>query len=83
MTEANKKSLSFVLRLWAENVASPTGNACWRASLDDARTGQRRGFASLEQLFVFLMEATRAAESPSPPPAASPGAPASTPPDTR
>ena len=67
MTEANKKSLSFILRLWAEGAATADGAACWRASLDDARTGQRRGFASLEQLFVYLMEATRAAESALPP----------------
>lgn len=28
----------------------------WRASLEDLRTGERLGFASLEQLFVYLME---------------------------
>jgi hypothetical protein len=41
---------SYLLRLWK---AEQTG---WRASLEDARTGERIGFANLEQLFVFLME---------------------------
>jgi len=74
MTESTRKSLSFILRLWAEGAAPADGAACWRASLDDPRTGQRRGFASLEQLFVYLMEATGAAGS-SPPSAPEPGAP--------
>jgi hypothetical protein len=46
---------SYLLRLW------PTGSGqqrVWRASLEQIRTGERWGFANLEQLFVFLMQRT-------------------------
>jgi hypothetical protein len=46
---------SYLLRLW------PTGSAgqqVWRASLEHVQTGERLGFATLEQLFVFLMQQT-------------------------
>jgi hypothetical protein len=46
-----KKYRSYILRLWCE-----APDRCWRASLEDPRTGKRMGFASLEQLFAFLME---------------------------
>lgn len=42
---------SYLIRLWSE-----TPDRRWQASLEDPRTGQRIGFASLEQLFVYLME---------------------------
>jgi hypothetical protein len=47
-----KKYRSFLLRLWCVD----TADQCWHASLEDPRTGERIGFASLEQLFAFLME---------------------------
>ena len=47
-----KKYRSYLVRLW--RVETP--GQSWRASLEDPRTGQRIGFASLEQLFAFLME---------------------------
>ncbi len=46
-----KQYRSYLLRLWCE---APDRD--WRASLQDPRTGKRFGFASLEQLFAFLME---------------------------
>jgi hypothetical protein len=33
-----------------------TEESNWRASLEDSRTGERIGFANLEQLFAFLLE---------------------------
>ena len=48
-------SRSYILRLWCESEPQ-AGN--WRASLEDPSTGERFGFASLEQLFVFIMERT-------------------------
>ena len=39
---------AFLLRLWREKSG-------WRAAVEDPRTGQRLGFASLEQLFAHLM----------------------------
>ena len=44
---------AYLLRLWR---AAPDQPAAWRASLENTRTGERFGFALLEQLFVFLME---------------------------
>jgi hypothetical protein len=40
---------AFLLRLWPQ----PGG---WRASLEDARSGERLGFASLEDLFAHLLQ---------------------------
>jgi hypothetical protein len=48
----DRKYRSFLLRLWCVD----TANSCWHASLEDPHTGERIGFASLEQLFAFLME---------------------------
>ncbi len=45
---------SFLLRLWRP----PEGDCCWRASLEDARTGRRIGFPGLEELFTVLMQET-------------------------
>ncbi len=47
-----KQYRSYLLRLW--RCESP--DQSWRASLEDSRTGQRIGFATLEQLFAFLMD---------------------------
>ena len=44
---------SFLLRLWCSNAQ---GASCWQASLEEPHTGERIGFADLEQLFMFLME---------------------------
>jgi hypothetical protein len=44
---------SYLLRLWC---AGPANSCYWQASLDDSHTGERIGFASLEELFAFLME---------------------------
>ncbi len=44
---------SYLLRLWRNDSIVSSG---WRASVEDARTGERFGFASLEELFAFLMQ---------------------------
>jgi len=41
----------YLLRLWQAEA-----DGCWHASLEDPRTGERVGFATLEHLFAFLME---------------------------
>ncbi len=51
---------SYVLRLWAIESA---GQRVWRASLQDAHSGERRGFADLAALTAFLAEQTGAAGS--------------------
>ena len=45
--------LSYLLRLWRSE--RPL-NSEWRASLESSETGQRIGFANLEQLFAYLMD---------------------------
>jgi hypothetical protein len=47
-----KKYRVYLLRLWRAETPDPG----WRASLEDPHTGKRIGFASLEQLFTFLMD---------------------------
>lgn len=48
--------LSFLLRLWRVGGEEEAG---WRASLESAQTGERKSFASLDELIVFLQEQTR------------------------
>lgn len=42
-----------LLRLWREGAGGP-----WRASLQDAESGERLGFANLERLFAYLRRLT-------------------------
>jgi hypothetical protein len=45
--------LAYMLRMW--RVEAEDGPV-WRASVESPHTGERRGFASLELLFAFLVE---------------------------
>lgn len=47
--------LSYLLRLWR---AGDAEKPVWRASLESPHTGERRGFASLADLFSFLENET-------------------------
>jgi hypothetical protein len=51
MSELRSRYMAFLLRLW--QVKNEEGLA-WRASLESARTGERHGFASLDELFDVL-----------------------------
>ena len=44
----------YVLRFWEERSRHPDRPGVWRFSLEDPRTGERRGFASLEAVVAFL-----------------------------
>lgn len=44
---------AYLLRIWHAQGADE--NVTWQASLQDAATRQRIGFASLEGLFAFLL----------------------------
>ena len=44
---------SYILRLWRVDQSKADD---WRASLEIPETGKRIGFASLEQLFAYLIE---------------------------
>jgi len=43
--------LAYLLRLWQ---VRDKGQADWRASVENAHTGEQQGFASLAELFTFL-----------------------------
>ncbi len=50
-TQTKAEYRAYMLRLWwVQREQGPT----WRVSLEDARTGERRGFADLEALFSHL-----------------------------
>ncbi len=49
---SKNRYLAYVLRLWRVDGETPA----WRASLVDARTGERYGFGSLAALFQFITE---------------------------
>ena len=50
--------MSYLIRLWQIKNA---GELVWRASLESPSTGERVGFASLDELFGFLQRQTRPA----------------------
>jgi len=52
---------SYLLRLWRVNEEGEEG---WRASLESAQTGERRGFATLDALFGYVRSLTRVGSSP-------------------
>jgi hypothetical protein len=62
MAKGRPDYLSYLLRLWqvsGDGEPPDMGRkAIWRASLESTRTGERRGFASLDELFDFLREQT-------------------------
>ncbi len=53
MQDLLKRSI-YLLTIWQERAASSKHAAVWRFSLEDARTGERWGFANLEQILTFL-----------------------------
>lgn len=52
MTREQQRYLSYLLRLWQ---TSDGEKQIWRASLESPGTDERRGFASLADLFDFLL----------------------------
>lgn len=54
---------SYLLRLWE---TEDEGRRVWRVSLESPVTGERYGFASLPEMFVFLEDKTDG-ERPFPP----------------
>lgn len=51
MTEPQGRYSSYLLRLWQ---TASGGKLVCRASLENARTGERVGFANLDDLFDYL-----------------------------
>ena len=57
MRREPQRYLSYLLRLWQTR---SEGELIWRASLEEARTGESTGFASIEALFAHLRRQMRA-----------------------
>jgi hypothetical protein len=62
MIDSQRTYHAYLLRLWRVNSGRST---VWHASLEDSRTGERKGFADLPGLWAFLEEQTRAGDQPS------------------
>ena len=53
VTERQTQYLAYLLRLWQ---TQDKGEIGWRASLENAHTGEKLAFAHLDELVVFLRE---------------------------
>ena len=60
MAAQSPEYMAFLLRLWAVREA---GDVHWRASLEDAQTGERQGFANLALLCEFLEQLSTGASN--------------------
>ena len=49
-----RRYLAFLVRLWGVH---PNGELVWRASAENAHTGEQHAFADMESLFDFLRAA--------------------------
>jgi hypothetical protein len=54
-----RRYLSYLLRLWQ---TSDGDRQVWRVSLESPGTGERRGFAGLEEMLDFLLAQTEQVE---------------------
>jgi hypothetical protein len=61
MAKRRRDYLSYLLRVWRTGSGE---SEAWRASLENPFTGERRGFAGLKDLFVYLQARTDAEEHP-------------------
>jgi|WetSurMetagenome_2_1015567.scaffolds.fasta_scaffold496203_2 hypothetical protein len=62
MTDDQRTYQAYLLRLWRVNIGRST---VWHASLEDSRSGERKGFADLSGLQAFLEEQTSTVDQPS------------------
>jgi len=61
MVEKQREYLAYMLRIWS---VRDNGKILWRASVENAQTGERRGFASLGDLFEYLQSQAAAMSEP-------------------
>ena len=52
--EREKSYYSYLLRLWKDDVVEDIGRQKWQISLENPFTGERRRFATFNDLFKFL-----------------------------
>lgn len=53
VVEQGRDYYSYMMRLWR---VSERGTMVWRASLESAQTGERKGFVALDDMFDYLRE---------------------------
>jgi hypothetical protein len=56
MFETPPRYRSYLLTVWEERNVDPDLPVTWRFSIEDARTGRRRGFAGMEALVAALQQ---------------------------
>lgn len=59
--QEQRRYIAYLLRLWQTRSKR---ELVWRASLESAHTGERRGFANLTDLLTFLEQETTHAAQP-------------------
>jgi len=64
MANERRRYIAYLLRLWRPD---NDDRLTWRASLEDPHSGERKGFADLESMFLFLKEQLDAARKRHPP----------------
>jgi hypothetical protein len=65
LREAAPRQHVYILRFWETRSLPPDAPVTWRFSAQDPQTGERRGFADLDGLMVFLAAQTGELNSPS------------------
>jgi len=60
MASTSRRYRSYLIRLWRSD---SDDTSIWHASTEDTRTGERRNFAGISQLFCFLEQQTREPQS--------------------
>ena len=58
---------AYLLRCWQEKRGERNQQTVWRFSLEDAHTGERHGFVSLEEMTAFLRRQLEESRGPLPP----------------
>jgi hypothetical protein len=58
MAKERRRYIAYLLRLWRPD---NDDRLAWRASLEDPHSGERKGFADLESMCLFLKEQLDAA----------------------
>lgn len=61
MSKPETRYIAYLVRMWSTNDAQ--GEVVWRASIQSPGETARRGFESLESLFVFLRQECKRSES--------------------
>ena len=61
MDEPRRGYVAYLLRLWQVREQAGWG---WRASLERAGTGERKGFADLDSLFAFFRDQAGLSQDP-------------------